>query len=70
MNPVAHQPSPESILLTPLQMRIVKLEAGRAVAGVDLDALPCCTFTTVSTSLFHLVFKRNPNPERETYHHS
>lgn len=30
-------------------MRIVKLEAGSAVAGVDLDALPCCTFTTVST---------------------
>lgn len=49
MNPVANQPSPESILLTPLQMRIVKLEAGSAVAGVDLDALPCCTFTTVST---------------------
>lgn len=40
MNPVAHQPSPKPILLTPLQMRIVQLEAGSAVTGVDLHGLP------------------------------
>lgn len=40
MNPVTDQPSPESILLTPLQMRIVQFEAGSAVASVDLHGLP------------------------------